>query len=57
MIVGDFNCKKIVWDDYEVVNGGEWVEELLNIASNNLVTQWVRSPTGCRGQDVAERLD
>ncbi|MPD06406.1 hypothetical protein E2C01_102220 [Portunus trituberculatus] len=22
IIVGDFNCKEIVWEDYEVVNGG-----------------------------------
>ena len=57
MIVGDFNCKEIVWEDYEVVNGGEWAEELLNVATNNLMTQWVRSPTRCRGQDVAARLD
>lgn len=28
---------------------------LLNIATNNLMTQWMRSPT--RGQDVAARLD
>ena len=57
VIVGDFNCKEIVWEDYEVVNGSEWAEELLNIATNNLMTQWVRSPTRCRGQDVAARLD
>ena len=39
VIVGDFNCKEIVWEDYEVVNGSEWAEELLNIATNNLMTQ------------------
>ena len=57
MMVGDFNCKEVVWEDYEVVNGGEWAEELLNLATNSLMTQWVRSPTRCRGQDVAARLD
>lgn len=57
MIVGDFNYKEIVWEDDEVVNGCEWAEKLLNVASNNLMTQWVRSPTKCRGLDVAARLD
>ena len=57
MIVGDFNSKEIVWENFEVVNGGEWREELLNLIINNFMTQWVRAPTRCRGQDVAARLD
>ena len=40
-----------------MVNGGDWGEELLNLITNNLMTQWVRAPTRCRGQDVATRLD
>ncbi|MPC65574.1 hypothetical protein E2C01_059712 [Portunus trituberculatus] len=41
MIVGDFNCEEIMWKDYEVVNGGEWAEELLNVATNNLMTRTI----------------
>lgn len=27
MIVRAFWCKEIVWEDYEVANGGEWTED------------------------------
>ena len=57
VLVGDFNCKEVVWEDFEVVNGNEWGEELLNMVIDNLMTQWVCEPTRYRGDDVPTRLD
>ena len=57
VIVGDFNCKEIKWEEFEVGNGGDWGEQLLNYAVDNLMTQWVRYPTRGRQGDAPSRLD
>ena len=57
VLMGDFNCKEVVWEDFEVINGSEWGEELLTMITDNLMTQWVKEPTRCRGEDVPTRLD
>ena len=42
VIVGDLNCEDVKWEEFEVGNGGDWGEQLLNYAVENLMTQWVR---------------
>ena len=58
MIVGDFNCKEINWEE-ETCQGGEnsWSDRLLNWATENLLTQWVRGETRFSGRDAPSRLD
>ncbi|MPC14130.1 hypothetical protein E2C01_006883 [Portunus trituberculatus] len=57
IIVGDFNCKEFMWEEFKVGNGGEWGEQLLEFAMENLLTQWVRHPTRGRQGDTPSRLD
>ena len=57
VLMGDFNCKGVVQEQYEVTDGSEWGEELLNMIMDNLMTQWVKEPTRCRGEDDPARLD
>ena len=57
VMVGDFNCKEVLWEDFEVKDGNEWGKEILNMMMDNLMTQWVRLPTRCRGDDTPARLD
>ena len=37
VLVGDFNCKGVKWEEFEVGSGGEWGEQLLNYALENLI--------------------
>ena len=57
VLMGDFNCKGVVWENYEVTDGNEWGEEMLNMMMDNLMTQWVKETTRCRGEDDPARLD
>ena len=57
VIVGDFNCRGIMWEDFEVGSGGDWGEQLLNYSLENFMTQWVRHPTRGRQGDTPSRLD
>ena len=57
VIVGDFNCKEVMWEEFEVGNGGVWGEQLLDFALDSLLTQWVRHPTRGRQGDAPSRLD
>ena len=57
VLVGDFNCKGVKWEEFEVGSGGEWGEQLLNYALENLMTQWVKQTTRGRQGDTPSRLD
>ena len=58
IMVGDFNAKEINWEDFEVPDGVEtWSTKLLQLAEENLLTQWVKEETRYRGSDVPARLD
>ncbi|MPC93166.1 hypothetical protein E2C01_088288 [Portunus trituberculatus] len=46
-----------MWEEFEVGNGGEWGEQLLDFTVDNLLTQWVRHPTSGRQEDTPLRLD
>ncbi|XP_050692945.1 uncharacterized protein LOC126983856 [Eriocheir sinensis] len=58
LLTGDFNCKAVKWEDY-AMEGGEntWGSKLLKLATNNLLTQWVKGETRLRGDDQPSRLD
>ncbi|MPC50209.1 LINE-1 reverse transcriptase [Portunus trituberculatus] len=57
VIVGDFNCREVMWEEFEVGNGEEWGEQMLDFAMENLLTQWVRHPIKGRQGDTLSRLD
>lgn len=58
LIVGDFNCKEVNWEEGEA-GGGEssWGCKLLELTNDNLLVQNVKECTRKRGQDEESRLD
>ena len=58
LMVGDFNCKEINWEE-RTCRGGEnsWNNILLSWAVENLLTQWIDCETRFRGSDNPSRLD
>ena len=58
MIIGDFNCKEVNWEEKDCQGGeGSWSDRLLSWAIENLLTQWVKCETRYCGRDVPARLD
>ena len=58
ILVGDFNCKEINWDNYESGVGDEaWGEKFLNLMMENMMEQKVKENTRYRGEDEPARLD
>ena len=58
IITGDFNCKEVDWENFETEGGEDsWGNRLLRLATNKLLTQWVREDTRIRGNDEPSRLD
>ena len=58
LIVGDFNCKEINWEEMACKGSEEsWGVRLLNWAEENLLTQWIDCDTRFRGSDTPSRLD
>ena len=47
LLVEDFNCKGINWKEMEG-RGGSWSEEMLQIAMENTLDQWVEEFTRLR---------
>ena len=58
VMMGDFNSKEVKWEEW-TVNGSEdsWSGELLRMAMENSMTQWVKEKTRYRGEDEPSRLD
>ncbi len=57
MIMEDFNCKNVKWEDWSVERKGElWGGKLLRMAMDNLMTQWVDENTKFR-EDKPSWLD
>ena len=58
LIVGDFNCKDINWED-GTCQGGEnsWSEKLMSWGIENVMTQWIDCDTRFSGSDTPARLD
>ena len=58
MIMGDFNCKEVRWEEWSVDGSEEsWGGKLLRMATENSMTQWVEQNTRYRGDDEPSRLD
>ena len=46
LLLGDFNCKEVNWEEIELDEGaGAWGEELLQTMMVNTMNQWVRQAT------------
>lgn len=57
-VLGDFNCKEVNWEEFTTDGGEEsWGSEVLNLAVENTLTQWVVGNTRFRGDDEPSRLD
>ena len=58
LLVGDFNCKEVNWEELELEDGaGAWCEELLQTMMVNSMDQWVNQATRCRGEGEPSMLD
>lgn len=58
IIMGDFNCKEVDWENLETKgNLDSWGSVLLEIMMENIMTQWVTENTRFRGSDEPSRLD
>merc|ERR1712035_1231 len=61
IMVEDFNCKRIDWNNYEVkeeeVKDWSWNRELFNLATQSLLDQHMKEPTRMRGEDRPTILD
>jgi len=58
ILVGDFNCKEINWENYECGGGDEtWGGRFLNLIMENMMEQKVKESTRYRGDDEPARLD
>lgn len=58
ILMGDFNCKEVEWESLETTGSPEsWGAVLLELAMDNLMTQWVTEKTRYRGEDEPSRLD
>ena len=58
ILMGDFNCKEVEWESLETKGDSEsWGSVLLELAMDNLMTQWVTEKTRYRGDDEPSRLD
>ena len=58
MLVGDFNCKGVNWEEMEVNNNADvWSEEVLQLAMVNTLDQWVEECTRHRGDEEPSMLD
>lgn len=58
LIVGDFNCKEVDWENREAgINVDSWGNILLDLSSDNLLIQNVKENTRRRGEDEESRLD
>ena len=58
LLMGDFNCKNVRWEEMEIDGNAEpWSEEMQQLAMVNTLEQWVEEPTRYRGQEVPLLLD
>ena len=56
--MGDFNCKGVNWQEMEWSgNTGSWSEDILQLAMENTLGQWVEEFTRLRGEEEPSMLD
>ena len=58
LIMGDLNCKEVSWENWSTEGSDEsWGSKVLELATENFLTQWVEENTRFRGNEVPSRLD
>lgn len=58
ILVGDFNCREVDWDSKDAgLNQRSWGSRLLELVTENLLTQHVKESTRMRGTNEPSRLD
>ncbi|XP_076046363.1 uncharacterized protein LOC143028322 [Oratosquilla oratoria] len=58
VMMGDFNCKEICWEEMTVKGGdGSWGNALLEMITDNTMTQWIQENTRYRNEEEPSRLD
>ena len=58
LLVGDFNCKDINWEEMEIRgNTNPWSDKLMQLALVNTMDQWVDEVTRCRGEEEPSLID
>ena len=57
-VMGDFNCKEVSWENWST-DGSDmsWGNKLLQMAMDNILTQWVTESTRFQGRGKTRRLD
>ena len=57
IMIGDFNCKEVCWEDWYTGGEESWAGILLDLVMNNIMTQWIKENTKFRGNEEPSRLD
>ena len=58
ILMGDFNCGEVDWDSREAgTNERSWGNRLLELTTENILTQHVKETTRMRGTNEPSRLD
>ena len=58
IMMGDFNCKEVCWEEWYTGGGEEsWDDLLLDLVMNNIMTQWMKEKTRFRDNEEPSRLD
>ena len=57
ILVGDFKCKEIHWEDWSAEGEEMRGNKLLGIAMDCRMTQWVQEETRYKGDNIPARLD
>ena len=58
LLVGDFNCKGVNWKEMDGNgNAGLWSEDMLQLAMENTLDQWVEEFTRLTGEEELSMLD
>ena len=58
-IMGDFNCNEVLpWENWSTEGSDlSWGNKLLQLAMDNILTQWVKESTRFQGKEEPARLD
>ncbi|XP_050714228.1 uncharacterized protein LOC126997279 [Eriocheir sinensis] len=58
ILMGDFNCKEVEWEDWRTQGTEEsWGGRLLQLAMEHVLTQWIKEHTRFGKEGEASRLD
>lgn len=58
IMMGDFNCKEVCWEQwYTEGTESSWRNKLLQLAVDNILTQWIKGDTRFGKDGETSRLD